>query len=145
MVEFHRIIWGCHGRRVMRISVWLGLLGQGFCAGHNLLCACTIQAPCGVLALELGSGVDPHSWKPANNAPLFVWSRCGDDSYPWKRMNPPWGNPPWVHAPWTMPWSMAHGPWTMVQGPWSMDHGPQTMVHGPWSMDHDPWAMVHGP
>ncbi len=38
----------------------------------------------------------------------------------------------------TGPWSMDHGPWTMVCGPCSMDHGPWTMVRRPWSMDHGP-------
>ena len=43
------------------------------------------------------------------------------------------------------PWTMEHGPGTIVHGAWSRDHCPWTIVHGPSFMDHRPWTMVHGP
>ena len=53
-----------------------------------------------------------------------------------------------VNGQWC-PWSMVHGPWSIITEPWSMVHGPWSMVvHGrPWSsmVVHDPWSMVHGP
>ena len=40
-----------------------------------------------------------------------------------------------------VPWSMDHGPFTMVHGPWSVHHGPWAMVREPWSMGHGPCPL----